>query len=222
MWRGSDHERGGQLILGINVQFTHIKHTLANCPDSHNIYRAQHLISKSQFLPPVSESSRGEGGSGWGPGSHIWWSFLGTFCHLPNNPDLALRLTLTPPPHGDWLANERRIQESMVTFWQLSNNSNGIEWNKLDMMKHKMTKTTNWHVQSRPPHSAFMLSGLFLTCHNERRKKGRMRRMYCIADRRVGSDNNMMCVIVFRSWWDSTPLRRLTITGLVTRGYIAH
>ena len=169
MWRGSDHERGGQLILGINVQFTHIKHTLANRSDSHNIYRAQHLISKSQFLPPVSESS--EGGSGWGPGSHIWWSFLGTFCHLPNNPDLALSLTLTPPPQGDWLANERRIQESIVTFWQLSNISNGIEWNKLDMMKHWMTKTTNWHVQSKPPDSPFMLSGLFLTCHNERRKK---------------------------------------------------
>ena len=151
---------------------SHISSTLWQIAQILTIFtEPQHLISKSQFLPPVSESS--EGGAGWGPGSHIWWSFLGTFCHLPNNPDLALSLTLTPPPQGDWLANERRIQESIVTFWQLSNISNGIEWNKLNMMKHWMTKTTNWHVQSKPTEAAFKLSDLFLTCPLEERREKR-------------------------------------------------
>ena len=54
MRRGSDHERGGELILGINVQFTHIKHTLANGSHSHSP-----ALNQQHSFCPQSQSLAG-------------------------------------------------------------------------------------------------------------------------------------------------------------------
>ena len=75
------------LILGINVQFTH------HIP---SIYQA------TQFLPPVSESSRGEGGSAGAEDQvptfdGVFWEHFVTCLTT-----LTLHLvSLTPPPNID-------------------------------------------------------------------------------------------------------------------------
>ena len=172
MWRGSDHERGGQLILGINVQFTHIKHTLANGSHSHSP-----ALNQQHCFCPKSQSSRGEGGSGRGPEvptfDGVFWEHFVTCLttltlHLVSHSNHLHILT-------DWLTREEfkntKCGLLLTTVYQIfQKESNATNF---DMMRHWMTKTTNWHVQSKPTEAAFKLSDLFLTCPLEDRKKKR-------------------------------------------------